>query len=253
MKTVFVQDPHVPQGRVVLAAVSCTQTRILTALNALGIETLDIPPEGVLPAPVACHADMRIHPLGAGDVVVGKGDAFLGDALTKRGMHVQYTSQPLGDCYPQDIALNCFSLRECLFGLLKGTDPAILERYTSAGKKLVNVKQGYAKCSVGIVSENAAITADAGLAACLKREGVHCLLVEQGGVVLPGYPCGFIGGACFLMAPGILCFMGDVFTHPSAKEILAFCERQEVSVRCLVDGPLYDIGSVLPLNVQEQP
>jgi len=72
--------------------------------------------------------------------------------------------------------------------------PELLEAARRMGLELIPVKQGYAKCSLCIVSENAVITADEGLAYTLCRAGLDVLKIIPGCIRLPGYGYGFIGG-----------------------------------------------------------
>ena len=86
------------------------------------------------------------------------------------------------------------------------------------GLELIPVKQGYAKCSLCIVSENAVITADEGLAYTLCRAGLDVLKIIPGCIRLPGYGYGFIGGCCGKLDAATMAFAGDPLTHPDGKK-----------------------------------
>lgn len=250
MTTEFLPRPHLPQGRVTLAAVSGEYPQVLKVLQALGIETIALGRSLRLPGPVACHADMRLfHP--GGDVIIAeRGDEPLCEQLRGHGFQVCPASKSLGDSYPHDVLLNCLPLGGCLFGRLDALELQILAFYRQEGRKLINVRQGYAKCSVAPLSASAAMTADRGLWRALQGEGIETLLLSPGGVRLEGYDHGFIGGCCFLAEPGLLCFFGDLDSHPEGKMIRSFCQRHGISVRSLFKGPLLDIGSVIPLKCE---
>ena len=189
---------------------------------------------------------MRLHYLGEGKAIAERGDTALQHACKSHGLQVQYAAKETGRDYPQDIPLNCFALGRCLIGLSEAIDPTIWAAYQARGFQLRNVRQGYAKCAVVIVSKNALITADPSLAA-LSQEGFDCLQISPGHVCLPGYPYGFLGGACFLASPRDLCFLGELSSHPDAGRIRAFCQGHGVEVHSLLQGPLRDVGSVIPL------
>lgn len=242
-----VDFPNLPQGRVTLAAVSKKDPEILQALQHLGIEPLLVGESSRLDRTVSSHADMRLHYLGGGKAVVEQGDEQLLRACAGRGLQVRYAARPSGKRYPQDVGLNCFALGGYLIGLSKAIDPAVRDSYLSRGFQLMNIRQGYAKCSAAVVSKNAVITADPSLAAALDRAGMECLRISPGHVTLEGHDYGFLGGACFLSSSHTLCFLGELSTHPDAANIRAFCSRQGIKVRSLLRGELRDVGCVLPL------
>lgn len=242
-----VDFPNLPQGEVALAAVSERDKEILQTLWNLQIEPLPVSESLRLDGPIRSHADMRLHYLGQGEVVVETGDALLFSACIRRGLKAIYAAHPPEKRYPQDVGLNCFALGRYLIGHLQAMDSAVRGSYLSRGFQLLGIPQGYAKCSAAIVSANAVITADPPLAAVLERTGFDCLRISPGHILLEGYAYGFLGGACFLSSPDSLCFFGDLDTHPDAEDIRAFCQSHGVAVRSLLKGALRDIGSVLPL------
>lgn len=241
-----VSFPNIPQGRVALAAVSGRDVQVLQALRQINIQPLPIEGSPHLPGPVCSHADMRLHHLGEGRVVIEHGDAALFHVCDSLGLQVQYAERETDKAYPRDVPFNCFALGHCLIGLLEAVDPIIQEAYQARGFRLLNVRQGYAKCAAAIISKNALITADPSLS-ILSREGFDCLRITPGYVSLPGYSYGFLGGACFLASPRDLCFLGELSSHPDAGRIRAFCRGHRVEVHSLLKGPLRDVGSVLPL------
>ena len=136
-----------------------------------------------------------------------------------------------------------------LLGLGNAATPLGLEAARRMGLELIPVKQGYAKCSLCIVSENAVITADEGLAYTLCRAGLDVLKIIPGCIRLPGYGYGFIGGCCGKLDAATMAFAGDPLTHPDGKKILSFMERHGVKPRNLLGQgeKLIDIGSILPV------
>ena len=63
-----------------------------------------------------------------------------------------------------DIAYNGVKVGNCFFHYFNYTDSKIIEYYKANGDKLINDKQGYTKCSVAIINENAIITSDTKIA-----------------------------------------------------------------------------------------
>ena len=78
------------------------------------------------------------------------------------------------------------------------------------------------------------------------------LRVQAGFVELPGYPYGFLGGACGKLSADTLAFTGDLSTHPDHEAIVSFLRNYRVYPVCLQQGPLQDIGGILPLREEEK-
>ncbi len=121
------------------------------------------------------------------------------------------------------------------------------KKYCKAnGLTLINVKQGYAKCSCAVVSYNAVITEDVGIYRKLSKTDIEVLLIGKGSVTLEGADCGFIGGATgYDRSKDTLYFCGDICEHPDFDRIRAFCDNHGTSIECLSDSKLVDIGGIL--------
>ncbi|MDL2247722.1 hypothetical protein LJC05_03215 [Bacteroides sp. OttesenSCG-928-J23] len=242
----FVKTPHLPRSPVRLCAIGAGWDYIANALEQRGIEVFQLPPHPGLPPPVSCHADMLLHHLGEGGVVLAEGMDRAAAAMVFSGFLV--TTAPLQAEYPGDIALNCFVLKKYLFCEQENTAESLLNYYQLNGAEVVPIRQGYAKCSVCIVDEESAITADMGLAAAMEQRGIQVLRVCQGHIQLPGYPFGFIGGCAAKLDKNQLAFFGELSTHPDALIIRQFCLERGVAPVSLCAGPLTDIGGAIPLR-----
>lgn len=216
--------------------------------EALGSAVLRIPRWERLPTPVAGHPDMLAFPLpdadGSARLLLPE-DYYYAYAEFWRasGISVALTRHPFGNVYPADVGLNQLIMKGSLFGRLDAAASEILAAYPES----VNVRQGYARCSVVKLSENAAITADRSIAAALSAKEVEVLLIRAGHIRLDGYNCGFIGGASFPLPDGSVCFFGDLSTHPDCKAISDFAMQQGVRLRSL-SGELTDFGGGLLIN-----
>lgn len=246
----FVQCPHLPQKAVCCAAISSKAPYTAEVLAKLGIEPLLVFPSPHLAQPVSSHADMRLHHVGGEDIVVEKGDHVLRNALHACSMKVHYSEKGLLPDYPHDIGLNCFPIQQMLVGNTVYIDPFIKYSYQQKGFDFIHIKQGYSKCSTALVSKNAIITSDTGIHHILTQRSIDCLLIPPGHIQLPGYNYGFIGGCCFLAAPDLLCFWGNLSIYPYETEIRKFCKKHAVHAISLSPEPLMDIGSVIPLICQ---
>lgn len=145
--------------------------------------------------------------------------------------------------YPNDILYNAAVVGKTVFCRIDKTDKILLETAEKNGYHLVNVKQGYARCSTLPVSDSALITSDVGIYSAALKNGFDALLVTNDGVLLDGFPNGFIGG-CGGLYEDKLIFSGDISKHRDFENIKSFCGKYSVEV-FFTSEPLYDFGSVL--------
>ena len=113
----------------------------------------------------------------------------------------------------------------------------VLQELKKQDIELINVNQGYAKCSCAACSSGV-ITADDSIFKTLCKQGINSLKITPGHVTLTGYDYGFIGGASGVI-DGKLTFFGDVSKHPDFSKIKEFCEFDYFG-----DFNLTDIGTI---------
>ena len=185
--------------------------------------------ENIVDPAISCHPDVFLCKMGAAD------DARVFSAA----------AGDLGRDYPQDCAFNAACTGKYFIHNLKATNKRLLAAAQAMGMTLIDVRQGYTKCSTVIVDENAIITYDEGIAkACAKYPDLEVLLVSPGFVRLDGYDTGFIGGCSGRVGNEVI-FNGDLFAHPDFSRILPFIESRGLTCRWFADYKLTDIGSIL--------
>ena len=96
---------------------------------------------------------------------------------------------------------------------------------------MLEVQQGYTKCSICVVSENAIITSDIGIHCKAKESGIDSLLISPGYIDLPGYKYGFIGGASFKISDNVIAFTGSLDSHPDKDNIEHFLCKYDEKVK----------------------
>ena len=193
------------------------------------------------------HPDMSICPLGKEFFAVSKNSFdYYRKLLYNLPVKLIKGENDLKSNYPYDIAINVVILNGCLFHNLMYTDKAILKFAEINGLKLVNVKQGYTKCSTLIVKENAVITSDFGLFKAYSENGIEALLISPGSIKLKNFDYGFIGGAGGKISKNEMLFFGDVTTHPDFDKIERFLAEKNIKYVC-TGGELTDFGSLVPL------
>ena len=142
--------------------------------------------------------------------------------------------------YPKSVAYNTAVTEKFAICNEKYTDRVILQRVKENGLEIINVKQGYSKCSL-CVFPGGAITSDRGIYKKISPK-VDTLLIGTGGVLLPGADYGFLGGASGF--GDRLYFTGNIENHPDFKDINAFLEEKNIKYSYF-PGELTDYGTAL--------
>ena len=265
-------------SRIYLSASADLEITDMLSMYSGVVPTL-LPPFSRLSAPVASHPDMlmlsvdghlfsygeyleeqpQLRPECAGAEPVGlwegseRGSVRSGSTayepadssiLSAAGSGMGGTEDKAPLRYPFDISLNALPLdTERGHFLLCRSDvlsPEVRRAAESAGREVVNVRQGYTHCSVCTVADGRLITADRGIAEIAEGLGASVLLISPGGIDLEPYNTGFIGGASVRMGSRII-FFGELKKHPDGDRILGFCREAAEDGAPMCGIPLCEI------------
>ena len=218
------------------------------ALTVRGYRVISLPASPRLSSPIASHPDMLIKLIGSEIVttadyceVAGAEISMIYDATR---MRCHFTSDAHGERYPEDVIFNSLTLGSRIYARLESLSPYLKDLALRMGFELRNVRQGYPACTTLKLSDKAVITADEGMASALSRDGIRVYRIKSGGILLPPYEYGFIGGAAGV-DNGIVYFLGDYKNHPSADIIEDAVEREGLRAVSLTRSPLTDLGGIL--------
>jgi len=214
-------------------------------LISSGYNLLFFPASSLLYEAVCGHPDMLMHICGNNIVVHKDIDIEFIQKLSSQNYNVHKSKLSLKIDYPYDISLNALSIGNLFVHSINFTDTCLLSFLKH--KKIINVKQGYTKCSTCIVNDHAIITSDSSIAKALSPLKVDVLLLPPGDILLPGLSYGFIGGATGLIEDNILAFYGHLDYYLYGKEVLGFLKKHRVEPVFLRNGKLIDRGSILRL------
>ncbi|MBC5579963.1 hypothetical protein H8S23_00410 [Anaerofilum sp. BX8] len=241
--------PNLPQGAACLCVVSGSNKQVIRALEQRGLTCYITRPSRALSAPVASHADMLAFSPRAGKLLLAADQRELHTRLQKSGVEtVRFDGLKPG--YPFETALNAAVVGKTLIG--GETALSALKSFETNKLEALQVRQGYARCSIVPVTENALMTADKGIAAAARGAGLEVLeLQPEPGIQLRGYQYGFLGGCCGKLSASQLAFCGD-FTALSQHEVIRkFLSRFDVEPVSLISGPMQDIGGWLVIAEKE--
>lgn len=243
----LVINPNLPGERVRAVIIGHVYAPLLEApLEALGIRTVKCPPNPVVDPRLSCHPDLSVLHLGGEDIFVSRhvaSELFLKE-LSELGLSCVLTDAPWGSDYPRDAALCAAIVGGKVFHNPRVHLPELLR---AGDREAVSVRQGYVKCALCPVTENALMTGDPGIAKTALALGMQVLLIEPGHIVLEGFDYGFIGGCAFKSAPDTLVFTGHLNSHPDRDRIEDFLKGLGVKPAFLTEEPVFDVGSILPI------
>ncbi len=243
-------NPNLPTSAVTDVVISGEYGYIKNELNKLGVSTITTQPSLCLPFYERYHPDMHFSYFKMGNAVINENTPIFANQLADIGVKLNYTYSSNRCEYPHNIYYNHIVMDKLLIGNIKYTDKYVYDYCCLNDFKIINVKQGYTKCSTAIVGSNAVITADIGIYNACKNH-LDVLKIDTGFISLYGYDYGFIGGCCGKLDKNILAFTGKISEHKNYNDIKAFLNNHSVNILELSNKPLVDIGSIIPIKQTE--
>ena len=241
----YISKPNLPDGMVRKIICGTDDKDILSFFGKNGISVLKNKPNKDIDFAISTHADMAAVYIGDGKIITDKNQNELIAELEEYGFTVYKTSENIKGDYPGDIRLNFALAGGFAIGNFAYADSVLLDNISLMTQ--IDVKQGYCKCSVLIVSENAVISDDIAICEKLKNNGFDTLLVEKGDIHLEGHPYGFIGGASGKISKDTVVFFGDISSHRDFEKISDFLYKHGCDYICTDKGVLRDIGGFVSL------
>jgi len=174
---------------------------------------------------VCAHPDIYLCKLGFRKVFCGNGEK-------------------LGFEYPNNAKYNAVVMGKYFIHNLKVTSQDLLDDVKRLDKKNIHVNQGYTKCNMAVVSDNAAITSDEGIAQALEKVNIDLLVIEPGHIALKGQNYGFIGGTSGRVGDDMI-FHGNLSVHPDFNKIADFLKKHNCNLKYFEEFELEDIGSII--------
>ena len=204
-------------------------------------EVIALPPDPDLAEPVQYHPDMIFAVLNRRMFVSGCYSALFPEVVGRicdlGGFDLVPVSDRRNARYPHDVGFNIAVWHDWVICNPSVTSPALLAHAEQSGYRILPVKQGYTGCSC-LVTDRAVYTFDRGIVKKLQNQGIPCHLLEEGGIALPGYNCGFLGGACGCY-DGTIVVCGNTDLLPCAASLYA-----SGPVFSLSNNPVTDYGGI---------
>lgn len=225
-----------------------TTSTEINALKNLNFDIIKIPKDENLYTAINGHVDIQLNILDKRDstIIINKNiPKNFKDILSCKNINFIESNNTLSYEYPNNIALNAYITDNYLIHNLKFTDKKILE--FCKNKKLINVRQGYSKCSILPLREKVIITNDKGVYNTLIKENFDILLLPFGDIELSGLNYGFIGGVGGMISGECMAFFGSLENYTFGDDVKKFLYKYDIKPIYLNNGKLVDRGSLLVL------
>lgn len=153
----------------------------------------------------------------------------------------------LGNVYPETCPLNVVTTDRVFIHNTKFTPPDLLDAAKRSQRQIINVKQGYVRCTTLPLDTSTFITSDSGVHKAINTD-YDSTLISQGSILLDSHDYGFIGGTAGRIGDTVY-FNGDITRHPDYQVIRGKCEELGLEIWYVEGEPLRDIGSILSVEI----
>lgn len=246
----FIQNPNLPANKVSLVAIDCrVPDGILEELHKMNIRVVKTQKIKETYEAISCHPDIMMCHVGGNEIVAAPNvpDAMIYE-LEDEGFHIISGSKTIKSSYPEDILYNTAVIGGFAVCSVKNTDKVLIDNLEKKDIKIIDVKQGYSKCSACIVDNRAVITSDTGIYKVLMEQNIDVLLITPGFIDLYDMNYGFIGGAGSALSADEIAFSGNIVLHPDYFKIQNFLKKHDKKIINLNLNRLIDLGTIIPLK-----
>ncbi len=242
----YIKNANLPEKKVKTVIAGGLSEKTEKNLRKYGMDIIKIQSVKNVDSRISTHADLVFLPLGGNNSAIAQEAELLSGTEPIRSMNLLKSDIWLSCKYPLDCPLNCVIIGKYIICNVDTVRKDVLEYSIRNSFEIINVKQGYTKCSVVPVSERAIITDDISVYnGC--RHKLSVLPIEKGIVRLDGFDYGFIGGSAGKLGHDILAFTGYITDSSVRKRIEDFCSLYGVKCVYLSDEKIYDVGSIIPI------
>ncbi len=245
MRERLLKNPNLPSNKVTTVFTHIDDFALKNVFDELSIKVVGVVQNELLDLPVSKHADILANYVGKSTFCIDKNQIELCRFIEeKNGKTV--ILENIQSPYPNDCLLNFVDIGDYII-CNKSIMTAEITKYLP-NKPIIDVKQGYSKCSICICKHNTIITDDKSVYnVVLQYDNINSLLIEKGSVRINKYEYGFIGGCCGLIDNNLLLFNGDLSSHSDFDKIQKFLYDNAIDYIDIQGKKLTDIGSIIPI------
>lgn len=234
----FIKIPYLPQ-KAVTVGVGDIELEGVRVIKPYLIEGL--------PASMQHHADLSFCYLGDGVAVCApEAYEYYLNELSFTNLKLVKGEKRVGCNYPLDAAYNVAIVGKRLYCKVTVCDSVLLRTAEAMGYEIININQGYAKCSVCPVDENSAISADMSFYKKAVQGGLEVLLITNDSILLEGFDNGFFGGCAYMAKKSVMSVKGSFKSLPQYEKIKEFLHKRGITAET-GSGYVTDFGSFIPI------
>ena len=137
-------------------------------LKELGYELIEINSNRTVYTEISSHVDIFCTKIKNNFIVEDSQYNLIKENINKKIKVIKGTTK-IEKKYPEDIKYNVCIVGNYAIHNFNYTDRKVYEILKNENYNLINVKQGYSKCSIAVIDENSIITADEGIFKTLKQ------------------------------------------------------------------------------------
>ena len=221
-------------------------------LKKLG-NVLFINPTSVTYNSIASHPDIFFFQKDDALIYAPNAPKRIIKELKKRKIKLIEGKKEVGKKYPETVPYNAVGIGNLLIHNLKHTDETILSSYENH----INVNQGYTRCNLLALNENAFITSDLAISRQLsavnsqsQSSTVKVLYIDPKQIKLEGQRNGFFPGCCGVWKNNLI-VCGSTKNLKEKTELDKFLKENKFNLIELYDGELIDVGSIFLIDNEQ--
>lgn len=245
----MLENPFIPIKKANLAIVAGNaDIEIIKSLEKKNIKVIKTIKCQRVDKSIAYHPDIVLHPINYNTLIIAPSVfPYYKEKLKGLNLNLIQGEKELSCKYPADIAYNVGRIYKYAIHNFKYTDELLKFYLKKEGLDFIDIKQGYAKCSISIVDERSVITSDISIYNKLKKLGFNVLKINPGNIKLEGQNYGFIGGSTGNTSKDEFVLSGTLESHPEKEKIEEFLLLKNKKIEYLSKKHIIDIGTIISL------
>ena len=220
-------------------------------LESLGYKIIELNSSGNVYQEISSHTDIFCTKI-INNLIVEPSQFQLIKKHIQRDINIIKGKLSLKKTYPEDVGYNACIIGNYAIHNFQYTDSKIKEILQRENYNLINVKQGYTKCSIAVIDDRSLITADKGLYNELMKYNFDILflnyklnikLINEGEFSTMN---GFIGGAISRIGNNVF-ISGDLNKIDKNNQIKNFIKKRNLNIISFSELDVIDYGGIIEI------
>lgn len=216
----------------------------------LGYEIIKVKKDNNVYSEISSHTD--IFCVKIEDTVISSKDYFFNKIMDK---YTCICGDNVGNSYPHCARYNVCVIDNYAIHNFEITDKKVLDILKEKGYNLINVKQGYSRCSILPLGNKCCITSDKGIYTALVNNNFDVLYIDQSELDIKLLSAdeeyssmyGFIGG-CSCVLNDTVIFFGDIDKLKCKDKLVSYINSKGFKVIDFKNMDVMDYGSCIFLD-----